>query len=63
MIQRCDRVHLAGEAIAEALAGNLDGHVATHARIAGAIHLTHAACANSREDFVRAEAIADESGI
>jgi len=34
---------------------NLDGHLAIEARIAGTIHLSHAACAQRRQNFIRPE--------
>lgn len=44
-----------GKAIAEALAGKLDGHLAPHAGIAGPVHLAHTARASRRDDLIRAE--------
>ena len=58
MIQRGDGAHFAIETIAETLGRNLDGDLAAHARIARAIHLSHAARANGREDLIRAEFVA-----
>jgi hypothetical protein len=48
-------MHLTLEPIAEALRGDLDGHFAPHARIEGAVHLTHAARADERENLVGPE--------
>jgi hypothetical protein len=55
MIQRGDGVHLALEAMAEALRRNLNSYLATHPRIARAVNLAHAAGAEGRQDLVRAE--------
>ena len=46
---------LAFESLAELLGGHLDGHIPSDAGIASAIDLAHAARANLRDDFVRAE--------
>ena len=62
VIQRGDRANLALEAFAEPLGGNLDGHLAPHARIAGAIHLSHAARADERQDLVGAQTSARQTG-
>ncbi len=35
---------------------DFDRHVASKPRVAGAIHFTHAACAEGRDNFVGAEA-------
>jgi len=40
----------------EQIRQDLDGDVAMQPRVAGAIHLPHAARANGRNDFVRPEA-------
>jgi hypothetical protein len=58
MIQRCDGAHFAVEAFAETLGGDLEGHVAAHAGIVGAIDLTHPAFADRLNDFVRPELVA-----
>ena len=55
VIQRRDGVNLTLEPVAETLRGDLDGDLAPHARIAGAVHLTHAARAEGRQDLVGAE--------
>ena len=55
MIQRRHRVYLAGEAGAEALGGNLDGHVPPHPRIVGAIHFAHAPGADWSDDLIGPE--------
>ena len=55
MIQRRHGSRLALEAIAEPLGRDLDGHVAAHARIAGAVDLAHAAGAERRQDLVRSQ--------
>jgi len=52
MIQRGDRVHLAREAVAEALVGNLYGHVAAHPGVAGAVHFAHATRAEGSLDAI-----------
>ena len=59
MIQRRDSMNLALEPIAEPLRGDLDGNLAPHARIAGAVHLSHAAHADHGDDLVGAESCAD----
>jgi len=56
MIQRRDRADLALEAVVEALSRDLDGHIASHARIAGAVDLTHAAGADGGDDLVGSQA-------
>lgn len=62
MVQRCQHLRLAlkpSEAVGisrEGIRKNLDGHVAVEPRVAGAIDLVHAAGAERRENFVRAEA-------
>jgi hypothetical protein len=48
-------MHLTLEPIAEALGGDLDGHLAPHARIAGAVDFAHSAGAEGHQDFVGAE--------
>src|SRR5207248_398988 len=55
MIQRGDGANLALEPVAEALGRYLDCHFATHPRIACTVDLAHAACAEWRDDLVRAE--------
>ncbi len=55
MVQRGDGPRLAFETLAETLSGDLEGHIAAKAGIAGAIDFTHAARADGRHDFVRAE--------
>ena len=58
MIQRRDGARLALEAFAEFGLGDLDRDDAIQARVVGFVHLTHAARADGREDFVRAEFVA-----
>ena len=55
MIQRSHRVYFAREAVAEALGGDFDGHVAAHTGIVRAIDFAHASGADGRADLVRAE--------
>src|SRR5665213_3872808 len=55
MVQRRDRAHFAVEAFVELYGGNLDRDIATHTRIAGAIDLAHAACAEQAENLVRSQ--------
>jgi hypothetical protein len=55
VIQRRHRARLALETVSEALRRNLDRHIASHARIEGAVHLTHAASTERRQNLVRAE--------
>ena len=55
MVQGRDGPHLALGSLAELLGGHLDGHVPTDAGITCAIHLAHAAGADSGGDFVGAE--------
>ena len=51
----------AAVSIRQAIGGqHLDGHLATQPRVAGAIDLAHAAGAERRDDFVRAEPGAGE---
>ena len=52
MIQRSDRASFPLESLAELLGRDLHSHLAVQTGIAGAIHLTHAALANRRQDFV-----------
>ena len=54
VIQRRHCVNLTLETVIEALRGHIDGHLAPHARIAGAVHLSHAAGAKGRQDLVGA---------
>jgi hypothetical protein len=46
------------EAIAKSLRRNLDCYVAPHARIVGAVDLSHSAFADGRQDFVGTEFVA-----
>ena len=55
MIQRRDSARFALESFAELGLGNLDRDDAIEARVAGLVHLAHAARADGRKDFVRAE--------
>jgi hypothetical protein len=55
MIQRGHGAHFARKAIGEALLGDFDGDVAAHARIVGAVDLSHAAGADRRKHLIRAE--------
>jgi hypothetical protein len=61
MVERGERLSLAretGEALRilrEQVREDLDGDVAIEPRIAGAIHLSHAAGADGGQDFARAE--------
>ena len=55
MVQRRDGPRLALGSFAELLGGDLDGDVPSDAGIARAIDLAHAAGADLRDDFVRAE--------
>ena len=63
----CERSHRAGftleallheRVVGGAAEHDLDGHVAPEARIARPVDLAHAACAERRQDFVRAQACA-----
>src|SRR6266851_4497847 len=58
MIQRGDGFGFTLGALRELQRGNFNGHIAIQTRVFGAIHLTHAARANRREDLVGAESIA-----
>ena len=64
MIRRVERLGLAlktGDALRvgdEGVGQDLDRHVAPEFRVAGAIHLAHAAGAERRQDLVRAKACA-----
>src|SRR5262245_65027243 len=64
MVQRRDRAGLAVEAFAQPGVGrkrrgkHLDGHGAIEPRIARAVDLAHASCADERDDFIGAEAYA-----
>ena len=61
MIERRDRARLAVEAVAQLRVGgerrgeDLDGDGAIEPRIAGAIHLAHAARAEQGDDLIGAE--------
>jgi hypothetical protein len=50
MVQGRDRPRLA---LGELLMGGFYRDDAIQARVAGFVHLTHAACSNRREDFIR----------
>ena len=62
MVQRRGGFRFLDKPLAAGLVGHavvredLDGDFAVEPRIAGAIHLTHAACADEREHLIRAEA-------
>jgi hypothetical protein len=58
VIQHRDCADLALEAVAEALRGDFDGHFTTHPRISSAVHFSHTARADGREDFIGAEFVA-----
>ena len=62
MFERCEDVRFSREA-SQALPGssvktgqNVDRNVAVQLRIAGAVHLAHAACVKQADDFIRADA-------
>ena len=55
MIQPGDGARLELEAVAEALTANFDGDGSGQARVARAIHLTHAARAQRRLDLIRSQ--------
>ena len=57
MIQRRDGSGLAFKALAELFLRELNGDDAAQARVAGLVHLPHAARADGREGLVRAEAL------
>jgi hypothetical protein len=56
MIQRGHGAHFAREAVAEALGGNLDGDIAGHAGIVGAVDFTHAAGTDGYQDLIGPQA-------
>jgi hypothetical protein len=58
VIQRQGCAHHALEAVVEALRGDSGGHLTTHPRISGAVHRSHTAHADGREDFIGAEFVA-----
>ncbi len=58
MIQRRHGMHLAREAVAEALGGDFDGDVAPHPGIGGAIHFAHPAGADAFGDLIWANSVA-----
>ena len=68
MIQRRERLRFARESApadrdrGEGVGQNLDGDVALQLRVARAIHLAHAACADLGHDFIDAEAGAGTEG-
>ena len=62
MVQSGDRVRLSLEAVAEALARHLDRHFPMQARVSGAIHFAHAACADQGDYFVNTKAGAGGEG-
>jgi len=61
MVQRCENLRFtfeAGKAIGierKLFRQHFDGNVAIQPRITRFVDLAHAACANGREDFVRAK--------
>src|SRR5262249_42487497 len=55
MVQRRHGPHFTLETVAEPLGGDLDGHVAAHARIVGAVHLAHSTYPDLTEDRVRTQ--------
>ena len=64
MIERCERAGLALEArqpfmvVGKAFGQHFQRHVAIELCIAGAVHLTHSARANRRDNLVRPEPLA-----
>src|SRR5580658_5553445 len=58
MIQRGDGFGFTLEALAELRGGDFDRDVAIQPRVSGAIHLSHAASAEGRKDFVGTESVA-----
>jgi hypothetical protein len=58
MLQRGDSSGFMLEPLAELRARNLDRDVPIQTRVLGTIHFSHAARANRRKDFLRAELIA-----
>src|SRR5579864_3303315 len=52
MAQRSHCAHLAIEPLAELFMGKFQGDIAAHARIMGAIYLSHAARADGRKDLI-----------
>ena len=58
MIQRRYGMCFALETLAELGFGNFDRHDAIQARVVGLVHLSHAARADWRKDFVGAEFVA-----
>ena len=62
MVERCEDVCFALEprraidVAAQGVADDFQGHVAMQLGVASAIHLSHTAGADERDDFVRAEA-------
>src|SRR5262249_21922535 len=59
VIEGGDGADFALEPVAEVLRGELDGYVAAHARIVGAVDFAHAAGAEWRQDFVRSQMCSD----
>ena len=59
VVERGDRAGLAGEALGELGVGNFDRDIPIQPGIVRAIHLAHAALADGRKDFIRAEFVAD----
>ncbi len=51
LLEAADAIRVGGKRLGE----NLDRHVATKTRVARAIHLAHAAGADQRDDFIRAD--------
>ena len=58
VVQRSDRTGLAGEALGELGVRDLDRDIPMQPGIVRAIHLAHAALADERKNFVRAEFVA-----
>jgi len=58
MVQRRDRPRFPLEALGEFYRGDLDRDGAIKPRITRLVHLTHAARADGREDFIRTETCA-----
>src|ERR1041384_6019412 len=57
VVQRRHRPRFALEAVAELFFGNLDGDIASHPRVTGAVNFTHTASADGRENLVRTQAV------
>jgi hypothetical protein len=57
VVERSNRTGFTGKALGELLIGHFDRDIPIQPGIVGAVHLSHAAFADGRDDFIGAEFI------